>query len=291
MKLKNYLNEHNFELIVILGPTASGKSDLAITVAKEVNGEIINADLYQMYKGMDIGTNKTISEQQCGIKHHLIDVLEPSEEYDVAKYQNEARKVIKTIMEKKKIPIVVGGSNLYLDSIIFDYNFANNNEFNQLKEEYNKLKIEDLQKLINDKKIIINNSEFNNQKRLVNILTNHDLKIKNNNNQKMYYNALLIKIDVIREELYEKINKRVDFMLEQGLIEEVKKFNQNWQSQQAIGYKEVHQYLNEEINKNEMIEKIKQKSRNYAKKQITWNKRYKNCIIVKRKEEEWNKIN
>lgn len=291
MKLKNYLNEHNFDLIAILGPTASGKSDLAIKIAKEINGEIINADLYQMYKKMDIGTNKTTIEEQKGIKHHLIDILEPNMNYDVSSFQKHARQIIDQLLEKNKIPIIVGGSNLYIDSVIFDYQFGNNKDFNLLKDKYNNLELIELQKIVKEKKIKINNSEFNNQKRLVNILVNHDLKIDNTNNEKLYYNTLLIKIDIDRVELYEKINKRVDLMIKKGLVDEVKKFNWKWQSQQAIGYKEVHAYLNEELSYEEMVEKIKQKSRNYAKKQITWNKRYQNCIVVNRKGEEWNKIN
>ena len=291
MKLKNYLNEHNFDLIAILGPTASGKSDLAIKIAKEINGEIINADLYQMYKKMDIGTNKTTLEEQQGIKHHLIDFLEPDMNYDVSLFQKQARQIIDELLKKNKIPIIVGGSNLYLDSVIFDYHFANNQDFDLLKDKYNKLELIELQKIINNKMIKINNSEFNNKKRLVNILVNHDLKINNTNNEKFYYNTLLIKIDVERLELYETINKRVDLMIKNGLVDEVKLFDFKWQSQQAIGYKEVHNYLNDELSYEEMVEKIKQKTRNYAKKQITWNKRYQNCIIVKRKGEEWNKIN
>lgn len=281
-----------YNIIVILGPTASGKTELSLEIAKQVNGEIINADAFQVYKKMDIGTGKILPEEMQGIKHHLIDIIDYDEEFDVSKYQILARQTIDNIIKQNKVPILIGGSNLYLDSVIYDYQFTENDKLQETIKKYEEYNLEYLQNIIDKKNITINNSEYHNHKRLARIIAKDELNIDNNNNKhELLYKPLFIKIDTNREVLYDKINKRVDKMFELGLVDEVKQFNPSFTSQQAIGYKEVHQYLNNEIDLNTCIELVKQKSRNYAKRQITWINKIDADVIVRKEENIWNTIN
>ncbi len=282
----------DYNIIVILGPTASGKTELSLEIAKQVNGEIINADAFQVYKKMDIGTGKILPEELQGIKHHLIDIIDYDQEFDVSIYQILARQTIDNIINNNKVPILIGGSNLYLDSVIYDYQFTQNDKLQETIKKYEEYSLEDLQNIIDSKNITINNSEYHNHKRLARIIAKDELNIDNNNNKhKLLYKPLFIKIDTNREVLYDKINMRVEKMFELGLVEEVKQFDQSFTSQQAIGYKEVHQYLNNEIDLNTCIDLVKQKSRNYAKRQITWISKIDADVIVRKEDNIWNTIN
>ena len=282
----------DYNIIVILGPTASGKTELSLEIAKQVNGEIINADAFQVYKKMDIGTGKILPEEMQNIKHHLIDIIDYDQEFDVSIYQILARQTIDNIITNNKVPILIGGSNLYLDSVIYDYQFTQNDKLQETIKKYEEYSLEDLQNIIDSKNITINNSEYHNHKRLARIIAKDELNIDNNNNKhKLFYKPLFIKIDTNREVLYDKINMRVEKMFELGLVEEVKQFDQSFTSQQAIGYKEVHQYLNNEIDLNTCIDLVKQKSRNYAKRQITWISKIDADVIVRKEDNIWNTIN
>lgn len=281
-----------YDCIVLLGPTGSGKTDLSLQIAHQINGEIINADAYQVYKNMDIGTGKIKHNQMQNINHHLFDIVDYDQAFDVNMYQTLARNCVDEIINKGKVPIIVGGSNLYVDSIIYDYEFLTHPDFFKVKAEFETYDLATLQKYIHDANIKLNNSEFNNHKRLVNIAT----KIKLNldltaNNKQLVYQPLFIKIETDRDSLYKNINQRVDQMFDDGLVNEVRQFKSNYNSQQAIGYKEVHQYLNQELDLDSCIELVKQKSRNYAKRQITWIKHYPSDIVVKREGNIWKKIN
>lgn len=281
-----------YDLIVLLGPTASGKTDLSIKIAKQINGEIINADAFQVYKKMNIGTGKATDKELNLVPHHLIDIIDYQQEFDVNQFQKLARSKINELLRQNITPIIVGGSNLYVDSIIYDYQFNNNDLFNDYKKLMQNMDIKLLQDYIIKHNIELNNSEFNNHKRLVNHVLKHYLNLDVNNNKKqLVYKPLFIKIDIDRDELYNNINNRVDKMFNQGLIDEVQQFNKDYNSQQAIGYKEVHQYLNQEIDLNTCINLVKQKSRNYAKRQINWINKYDTDIIVKREGNKWIKKN
>ena len=263
----------DYNIIVILGPTASGKTELSLEIAKQVNGEIINADAFQVYKKMDIGTGKILPEEIQSIKHHLIDIIDYDQEFDVSIYQILARQTID-------------------NSIIYDYQFTQNDKLQETIKKYEEYSLEDLQNIIDSKNITINNSEYHNHKRLARIIAKDELNIDNNNNKhKLLYKPLFIKIDTNREVLYDKINMRVEKMFEQGLVDEVKQFDPNFTSQQAIGYKEVHQYLNNEIDLNTCIDLVKQKSRIYAKRQITWISKIDADVIVRKEDNIWNTIN
>ena len=248
------------QVIVICGPTASGKTGLSIELAKKINGEIVSADSMQIYKDMNIGTAKPTTEEMQGIKHYLIDFVSPDERYSVADYKKDAKKAIKEIIDKGKIPIVVGGTGLYVDSLIYEIEY-------QAIEKISK----------------------NDAKRILRILEIYHATGKNKTQQEIEsrkkeveYDYKVYAINWDRETLYERINKRVDNMIEQGLIEEVekisKKYNKFPTAMQGLGYKEVVEYLKGNCTKEEMIEKIKKETRHYAKRQLTWFRKNKQTI-------------
>lgn len=260
------------KIIVITGPTAIGKTKLSIEIAKKYNGEIINADAVQVYKGLDIGSAKVTDEEKEHIPHHLFDIKEVDEEYSIYHYQQDSRKIIEDIKSRGKIPILVGGTGLYIKAALYDYKLSKeteNNTYDNLTSEelYNEL-------LKLDKNIII---DKNNRRRLIRALNyykeNKD-SINNNKTNKLLYNALFIGLTTNRSLLYEKINKRVDIMINNGLLEEITPYyNKNVRTKpllNAIGYKEIYKYLDGEYTLEEAIEKIKQNSRHYAKRQYTF---------------------
>ena len=293
-------------VIVICGPTASGKTALSIELAKEINGEIISCDSMQIYKEMDIGTAKpTIAEMQ-GIKHHLIDCVSPDERYSVADYKKDAKKAIKKIIEKGKMPIVVGGTGLYIDSLIYEIEYQNiefDEEFRRTLED--RVEKEGLQVLYNEAKkidsIAIEKISQNDEKRILRILEIYHATGKNKTEQEIEsrkkeveYDYHVYALNWDRQVLYERINKRVDIMLENGLIEEVnniyKKYNKFPTAMQGLGYKEVVQYLDGKCTKEEMIEKIKMETRRYAKRQMTWFRKNKQTIWLEGQEKIQNNI-
>ena len=260
------------KVIVITGPTAVGKTKLSIEIAKKYNGEIINADAVQVYKGLDIGSAKVTEEEKENIPHHLFDIKEVDEEYTIYHYQQDARKIIEDIQKRGKTPILVGGTGLYIKSALYDYKLSKEKE----SEMYEDLTTEELYNnlLKVDKDIII---DKNNRRRLIRALNyykENNESINNNKTNKLLYNTIFIGLTTDRKELYNRINKRVDTMMKNGLLEEVKSFYDKGIKTKpllnGIGYKELYKYLDGNYTYEEAIEKIKQNSRHYAKRQYTF---------------------
>ena len=284
------------KVIVICGPTASGKTALSIELAKKINGEIISSDSMQIYKYMDIGTAKTTQEEMQGIKHYLLDFVEPSQRYSVAEFKKDAEKAIEEILQKGKTPIIVGGTGLYVDSLIYGIEYQTI-EFDeqyrkQLEERVEK---EGLETLYNEAKNIdsqaVEKISTNDQKRILRILEIYKATGKNKTEQEIEsrkngvkYDYKVFAINMDREKLYERINKRVDIMIENGLIEEVEKLLEKYKefptAMQGLGYKEVVEYLQGKVSKEEMIENIKRETRRYAKRQLTWFRKNKQTIWI-----------
>ena len=284
------------KVIVICGPTASGKTALSIELAKKIDGEIISCDSMQIYKDMNIGTAKVTKEEMQGIRHYMIDFVSPDTRYSVADYKNDAEKAIETIINKGKIPIIVGGTGLYVDSLIYGI------EYPEIKfdEEYRKRLEKEadekgLEFLYNKAKEIdkqaMQKISLNDKKRIIRVLEIYHATGKTKTEQEIEsrkkeikYEYKVFAINMDREKLYERINKRVDKMIENGLIEEVenlkKKYNHFPTAMQGLGYKEVVEYLQNQITRDEMIEKIKQESRRYAKRQLTWFRKNKETIWI-----------
>ena len=262
-------------IICIVGPTGVGKTKLSIKLAKKLNGEIINADSTQVYKGMDIATAKVTEEEKDGIPHHLFDIKEINENYTVYDYQKDCILKIEEIKKRRNTPIIVGGTGLYIKAALYDYKFE---EENNINEEYLDYTNEELyNKLLSiDPNTTIHK---NNRKRVVRALNYYDqnnesISSKEKTN-KLLYDVVFIGLTTDREILYDRINKRVDIMLENGLLEEAKKiYDTNIRSKAVltpIGYKELFEYFDNKISMEESIELIKQRSRKYAKRQYTWN--------------------
>lgn len=285
------------KVIVIAGPTASGKTSLGVALAKRVNGEVISCDSMQIYKDMNIGTAKPTVEEMEGIPHYLIDFVSPDERYSVADFKRDAEKKIEEILKKGKVPILVGGTGLYIDTLIygieypeieFDQKYRDElmeiaNTENGLVELYERAKEIDPDAILkissNDKKRIVRILEIYHATRK----TKTELeKLSRSKGVKYDYRVFAINMD--REKLYDRINLRVDIMIEQGLIDEVKnvvsKYDHFPTAMQGLGYKEVVEYLDGKINKEEMIDKIKQETRRYAKRQLTWFRKNKEIIWI-----------
>lgn len=300
------MEEEKPKAIVICGPTASGKTALSIELAKKIDGEIISCDSMQIYKDMDIGTAKPTKEEMQGIKHYLIDFVSPDKRYSVADFKQDAKNAMKEIIAKGKTPIIVGGTGLYVDSLIYEIDYPNI-EFDekyrkQLEERAEK---EGLEKLYEEAKKIdpqaIEKISVNDQKRILRILEIYHATGKNKTEQEkesrknpVEYDYHVYAINWDREKLYERINKRVEIMIEQGLIEEVQKIYQKYETfptaMQGLGYKEVVEYLENKCTKEEMIEKIKMETRRYAKRQLTWFRKNKQTIWLDGQEKIQNNI-
>ncbi len=284
------------KVIVICGPTASGKTVLSIQLAQKINGEIISSDSMQIYKDMNIGTAKPDKQEMQGIKHYLLDFVEPNQRYSVADYKKDAENAIEDILQKGKVPIIVGGTGLYVDSLIYGIEYPNI-EFdeNYRKKLEKRAEKEGLEKLYEEARKIdpqaMEKISRNDQKRILRVLeiynatgkTKTEQEIESRKNEVKYdYRVFAINMD--REKLYDRINKRVDIMIQKGLIEEVenllKKYNEFPTAMQGLGYKEVVEYLQGKVLKEDMIENIKRESRRYAKRQITWFKKNKQTIWI-----------
>ncbi|MCI8778991.1 MAG: tRNA (adenosine(37)-N6)-dimethylallyltransferase MiaA [Bacilli bacterium] len=267
------------KIIVIVGPTAVGKTKLSIELAKKLEGEIINADSTQIYKDFDIATAKVTEDEKEGIIHHLFDIKTIDEDYTVYDYQKDCRLKIKEILAKNKIPIIVGGTGLYIKAALYDYDFKEE----EIHENFDSLSNDELyEKLISiDPKSEIHK---NNRKRIVralNYFLNNNKPISaNNKTNKLLYDCIFIGLTTDRENLYNLINKRTDKMIEMGLIDEAKKIYDIGIRSKAvmtpIGYKEFFEYFDNKISLDEAISKIKQNCRRYAKRQYTWFKHQMN---------------
>lgn len=272
------------KVVVITGPTAVGKTKLSVEIAKRFNTDLINADAYQIYKDMNIGTAKVTLDEMQNVKHHLLDYLEPSDEFSISDYQKIVRNIIDNYPDDK-LPILVGGSGLYIDTVIRDYHFDEEKRDDDSKyDSYTNEQLHDILKSLDlDASIKIHQ---NNRKRVIRAieLANYpENKDTRSNRDVMHYDTLCIFLSDDREKLYERINKRVDQMIDAGLVNEVENIGiQNYSktSSAAIGYKEIIAYLNEEISLDEAIDLIKKNSRHYAKRQFTWFKNKTDSKIV-----------
>lgn len=281
-------------ILIITGPTASGKTDFAISCAKELNGEIISADSMQIYRNLDIGTAKPNLTERQDIPHYLIDEVEAGEEYSVQQFVKSARERIDDITSRGKLPIVVGGTGLYIKSLIYPYSFASSKKDVELRKKYNKLLNEKGKEYIfsllaSKDKLASEKIHPNDTKRVIRALeiieqTGRTKSEQNIEGQKPIYDYVLVALTMDREVLYKKINDRVDKMFDKGLVQEVKtlfdKGKVSWESQsmQAIGYKEFKNYFSSAISLDELKELIKKNSRNYAKRQLTFIRGLENVV-------------
>lgn len=285
------------KLLVLAGPTGVGKTELSINLAKKLNGEIISADSMQIYKYMDIGSAKVTEEEMDGIKHHLIDVVEPSEEFSVSEFKDYGEKALDEILGKDKLPMIVGGTGLYINSLTCNMNFSETqkdedyrNELNKLAEEKGNVYVHEMLKDIDSESY--KNIHPNNLKRVIRALEVYKLTgqpfSSYNAGEKLYdsdYDIYFYVLTMDRAKLYERINRRVDIMMEKGLLEECIKLKEMgytsfMQSMQGIGYKEILYHLEGKISLEEAVEMIKQGSRNYAKRQLTWFRRDPRAVFL-----------
>ncbi len=294
------------KVIVICGPTASGKTSLSIELAKQIDGEIVSADSMQIYEDMDIGTAKPTVEEMDGIQHYLIGEVSPTIRYSVADYKKAALNAIEIILKKGKTPIVVGGTGLYVDSLVYGIEYddievdleyrkklesiANEKGLEYLYYEAKKIDPQAMEKIsINDKKRILRVLEIYNA--TGKNKTEQEIESRKKDNP---YDFYVFAIDMDRQKLYERINKRVDTMLEQGLVEEVKQVTEKYKNLptaiQGLGYKEVIDYLKGNCTYDEMVEKIKIETRHYAKRQLTWFRKNKDIIWIDGLDKKQNNI-
>lgn len=277
-------------LIVVAGPTASGKTGLAIDIAKYVGGEIVSADSMQIYKYMNIGSAKPTQEERAKAVHHMIDFLEPDAEFSVADYTEMAHKVIADIYERGKIPIMAGGTGLYINSVVNDVTFGEMDTDYELRESLRKTAEEKgseylLHMLSEFDEVSAKRLHPNNLRRIIRAIefykitgkpiSEHQEETKKTQSR---YNPLMLCVNWDREELYDRINRRVDMMMDEGLLDEVKRlmdmgYTKDLNSMQGIGYKEVIDYFDGKASLEETVEIIKQSSRRYAKRQLTWFRR------------------
>lgn len=284
-------------LVVLTGPTAVGKSSLSINLAKQLNGEIISADSMQVYKGMDIGTAKITKEEMQGVKHHLIDIIEPTEDFHVAKFKELVEEALDDIYSRGKLPIICGGTGFYIQAILYDIDFSSNDidkEYRKSLEEFaDKNGNEELHKKLQqidpesaasipapNVKRVIRALEYYHQTGEKFSVYNATQREKNSP-----YNFAYFVLNDDRKLLYNRIDKRVDIMMEQGLLSEVKGLIasglcRGMTAMDGIGYKELLEYYEKNLTLEEAVELIKKKSRNYAKRQLTWFRREKDVVWI-----------
>ena len=281
------------KVVVICGPTASGKTALSIELAKRINGEIVSADSMQIYDEMNIGTAKPDQEEMQGIKHYLIGNIKPTKRYSVSEFKKDAISAIKEIISKEKMPIVVGGTGLYVNSLVYGIDYPEIQTNLEYRKELEKIVEEKglqylFEKAVEIDKEAMKNISPNDKKRILRVLeiyketgkTKTELERESRKNG-IPYDYKIFAINMPREILYDRINRRVDIMIEKGLIDEVSSLYEKYgesllTSMQAIGYKEVVEFLKGNFTKEEMIEKIKMETRRYAKRQLTWFRKIEN---------------
>lgn len=284
--------DNSINLISVIGPTASGKTGLAVELAKHFNGEVVSADSMQIYKGMQIATAKPTIQEMQGIKHHLIDFLQPDQTYSVAMYVNDAKKCINDIHSRGKLPFVVGGTGLYVDSLLNNVKFSEEERDRKICDELNEIyKTQGVDALLDilsefDDKSAHRLKAEKNPKRIIRAIEFYKTtgktiteQIEKSKLEPSPYNTIKLGLNFKdRQVLYDRINKRVDLMLDNGLLDEAKKVLSNNLSQtsvKAIGYKELIPYFNCEKALEDCVENLKRETRRYAKRQITWFKRDK----------------
>lgn len=292
-------------LIVLTGPTAVGKTSLSISLAKAVNGEIISADSMQVYKGMDIGSAKIRKEEMQGVTHYLVDILEPEEEFHIVKFQELAKAAMEEIYAKGKIPILVGGTGFYIQAVTRDIDFTQAEQETSYREELEQLAKEKGTEYLHEKLREVDpksaeNIHANNVKRVIRALEfyhqNGTPISEHNEEQKQQtspYNLAYFVLTAPREILYERIDRRVDQMMEEGLLEEVKSLRERgchrgMVSMQGLGYKEILAYLEGEYPLEEAVRILKRDTRHFAKRQLTWFRREQDVIWVDKEQFHWN---
>lgn len=292
-------------LIVLTGPTAVGKTSLSISLAKAVNGEIISADSMQVYKGMDIGSAKIRKEEMQGVTHYLVDILEPEEEFHIVKFQELAKAALEEIYAKGKIPILVGGTGFYIQAVTRDIDFTQAEQETSYREELEQLAKEKGAEYLHEKLREVDsksaeNIHANNVKRVIRALEfyhqNGTPISEHNEEQKQQtspYNLAYFVLTAPREILYERIDRRVDQMMEEGLLKEVKSLRERgchrgMVSMQGLGYKEILAYLEGEYPLEEAVRILKRDTRHFAKRQLTWFRREQDVIWVDKEQFHWN---
>ena len=284
------------KVIVIVGPTGVGKTALGVALAKQLNGEVISGDSMQIYKRMDIGTAKVTEDEMQGVVHHLIDIKEPSEEYSVTEFQETVRACIDDIVKRGKLPIIVGGTGLYIKAVLYDYTFEKcDSDPKKMEEKYKDYSNEELYERLKEVDPgATRNIHPNNRRRVLRAIEIFETtgkrksEMEDAQRHEMIYDATCIGLTLDREKLYERIDKRVDIMMENGLEQEVKSLIEEgckptYQSMRGIGYKAWFEYFEGRSSKEEVIALIKKHSRNYAKRQFTW---FNNQMMV-----NWYEVN
>lgn len=286
-------------LVVLTGPTAVGKTELSIGLAKQINGEIISADSMQIYKYMDIGTAKIKKEEMDGIKHYLVDELDPSDEFNIVRFQKMAKKAMEEIWKKGKIPIIVGGTGFYIQSIVYDIDFSEEKEENGYRQELEQLAEEKGGDWLHEQlrkvdSISAEKIHPNNIKKVIRALEyykENNAPISTHNEEQMQkespYHFAYFVLNRDRSVLYKRIDKRVDLMIEEGLLEEVRElkekgYTKKLVSMQGLGYKEILDYLDGECSLEAAIYRLKRDTRHFAKRQLTWFRRERETIFVEK---------
>ena len=294
-------------LIILTGPTAVGKTKASIGLAKALGGEIISADSMQVYKEMYIGSAKIRPEEMEGVPHYLVDELEPHEEFHVVRFQQMAKQAMEKIYANGHIPIVVGGTGFYIQALLYDIDFTENDGDTQYREKLEQFANEHGAEALHEKlrEVDPESAEAihaNNVKRVIRALEFYEqtgTKISEHNETERQkespYNFVYFVLNDERANLYERINRRVDLMIEEGLVEEVrslknKGYTKDMVSMQGLGYKEIFEYLDGDISLDEAVYKIKRDTRHFAKRQITWFKREKQVIWIDKKECNYDEI-
>lgn len=292
-------------LVILTGPTAVGKTALSIHLAKAVGGEIISADSMQVYKGMDIGSAKIRQEEMQGIPHYLIDELEPDEEFHVVRFQQMAKAYLQQIYDRGHIPIIVGGTGFYIQALLYDIDFTENKSDTAYRQKLEALAAEKgaeylHQQLAAADPKAASDIHANNVKRVIRALEFYKetgTRISEHNEQERQkespYRFAYFVLNDERSRLYARIDQRIDLMLEEGLVQEVtalkeKGYTRNLVSMQGLGYKEILDYLNQEISLEEAIYRIKRDTRHFAKRQITWFKRERDVIWIPKESFSYN---
>ena len=292
------------KILVICGATASGKTSLAVECAKKLNTEVISADSQLIYKGLNIGTAKPTAEEMCGVKHHMIDTVEPSESFNVGNYRETALPIMKNLFASGKIPVICGGTGFYINSLLFDLSYGNTEGNGEIRKKYSDFlethgKEALFEKLREIDAETAEKLHVNDIKRIIRALEIYELSGKKKSEQNdtliSEYDYLAVAIDWKREELYERINMRVDKMFEDGLVEEVqgllsRGIDEKFQCMQAIGYKEVVFGLKNGDLHSTMRDIIKQNTRHYAKRQIVFFKKLPNIVWLNPKEANAERI-
>jgi len=290
-------------LVIIAGPTAVGKTGLSIELAKRINGEIISADSMQIYRMMDIGTAKIMPREMDGVKHYLIDELDPKEEFNIVEFKVRAKQYIDEIHRRGKIPMIVGGTGFYIQSVLYDIDFCEMDNDLEYREQLLRLKedigTEGLYAILKEKDPkSAEHIHQNDLKRILRALeyyklTGESISVHNENEaqKESPYNAAYFVLNKEREALYKDINSRIDIMLENGLVNEVKALmdygcTKDMISMQGLGYKEIIRYLEGDCTLEEAIFILKRDTRHFAKRQLTWFKRERNVIWVDKDEEK-----